>query len=105
MSRVPWAWSSSLLTETQLQGHVFVRATFPWKRNCFIVSGRANAEYHPTRRVTRQRARTSRRFAGAEVRLRVFLGLLWFVLCRHLSGEWRINEQYNYGWFVPFFAA
>ncbi len=35
----------------------------------------------------------------------VFLGLLWFVLCRHLSGEWRINEQYNYGWFVPFFAA
>jgi len=72
MSRVPWAWSSSLLTETQLQGHVFVRATFPWKRNCFIVSGRANTEYHPTRRVTRQRAGTSRRFAGAEGRLRGF---------------------------------
>ncbi len=34
------------------------------------------------------------------------LGLvtLWLVLCRHLSGEWSINEQYNYGWFVPFFA-
>src|SRR5881275_186877 len=30
---------------------------------------------------------------------------LWFVLCRHLSGEWSVNEQYNYGWFVPFFAA
>ena len=29
---------------------------------------------------------------------------LWFVLCRHLSGEWRVNEQYNYGWFVPLFA-
>jgi len=27
------------------------------------------------------------------------------VLCRHLSGEWAINEQYNYGWFVPFFCA
>jgi exosortase len=29
---------------------------------------------------------------------------LWFVLCRHLSGEWSVNEQYSYGWFVPFFA-
>jgi len=35
----------------------------------------------------------------------LILAALWFVLCRHLSGEWRINEQYNYGWFVPFFAA
>jgi exosortase len=33
------------------------------------------------------------------------LGGLWFVLCRHLSGEWSVNEQYGYGWFVPFFAA
>ncbi len=32
------------------------------------------------------------------------LGVLWFVLCRHLSQEWRLNEQYSYGWFVPFFA-
>jgi len=29
---------------------------------------------------------------------------LWFVLCRHLSDEWSVNEQYSYGWFVPFFA-
>ncbi len=35
----------------------------------------------------------------------LFLGALWFVLCRQLSGEWSINEQYNYGWFVPFFAG
>ena len=34
----------------------------------------------------------------------VFFAALWFVLCRHLSGEWSVNEQYNYGWFVPFFA-
>ena len=27
------------------------------------------------------------------------------MLCRHLSGEWSSNEQYSYGWFVPFFAA
>lgn len=32
------------------------------------------------------------------------LGLLWIILCRHLSAEWSYNEQYNYGWFVPFFA-
>src|SRR5450759_5882072 len=34
----------------------------------------------------------------------VFFAALWFVLCRHLSGEWSVNEQYNFGWFVPFFA-
>ena len=33
------------------------------------------------------------------------LGALWFVCCRHLSAEWSFNEQYNYGWFVPFFAV
>lgn len=33
------------------------------------------------------------------------LAALWFVLCRQLSSEWSVNEQYNYGWFVPFFAA
>jgi exosortase len=34
----------------------------------------------------------------------LFFGSLWFVLCRQLSSEWSVNEQYNYGWFVPFFA-
>jgi exosortase len=29
---------------------------------------------------------------------------LWFLLWRHLSSEWRVNEQYNYGWFVPLLA-
>src|SRR5690242_5002267 len=33
------------------------------------------------------------------------LGLLWFILFRDLSLEWSSNEQYSYGWFVPFFAA
>ena len=35
----------------------------------------------------------------------LFLAILWFVLCRHLSGEWSVNEQYKFGWFVPFFAV
>ena len=37
--------------------------------------------------------------------LALALGVLWLVCCRHLSNDWRLNEQYNYGWFVPFFAA
>ena len=32
------------------------------------------------------------------------LAILWFGLCRELSGEWSVNEQYSFGWFVPFFA-
>src|SRR5215475_13586916 len=34
----------------------------------------------------------------------LFLAALWFGLCRELRGEWSVNEQYNFGWFVPFFA-
>jgi exosortase len=46
---------------------------------------------------------------GSHFRARValsvlFLAALWFGLCRELSGEWSVNEQYNFGWFVPFFA-
>src|SRR5213595_3278749 len=32
------------------------------------------------------------------------IAALWFILFWQLSGEWSINEQYSYGWFVPFFA-
>ena len=35
----------------------------------------------------------------------IAVGALWFILCRYLSSEWALNEQYSYGWFVPFFAA
>jgi exosortase len=34
----------------------------------------------------------------------LFVAALWFGLCRELSGEWSVNEQYNFGWFIPFFA-
>jgi len=33
------------------------------------------------------------------------VGALWLIFFRHLSSEWSVNEQYGYGWFVPFFAA
>jgi exosortase len=32
------------------------------------------------------------------------IGALWFILFWQLSNEWSVNEQYSYGWFVPFFA-
>src|SRR5205823_11725499 len=35
----------------------------------------------------------------------LLLAALWFGLWRQLSGEWSVNEQYNFGWFVPFFAV
>ena len=38
------------------------------------------------------------------ISLGLAFGGLWFICCRHLSAEWSYNEQYNYGWFVPFFA-
>ena len=34
----------------------------------------------------------------------LFLAALWLALWRQLSGEWSVNGQYNFGWFVPFFA-
>src|SRR5947199_4211132 len=34
----------------------------------------------------------------------LMLTVLWLFLWHQLSGEWSVNEQYNYGWFVPFFA-
>jgi exosortase len=52
--------------------------------------------------VTKQPQTTTRiQMVGAALTLLA----LWFVLCRQLSGEWAVSEQYSYGWFVPFFAA
>ena len=36
--------------------------------------------------------------------LLVALAWLWFQLLNHLRIEWSLNEQYNYGWAVPFMA-
>lgn len=48
--------------------------------------------------------RPNRRFAVSLGLCLLGLSGLWFGLFRHLSGEWSLNEQYSYGWFVPFFA-
>jgi len=34
----------------------------------------------------------------------IVLATLWFIFFWQLSNEWSVNEQYSYGWFVPFFA-
>jgi exosortase len=45
-----------------------------------------------------------RRKSSVAAVLAVF-AVLWFILWRQLANEWAVNEQYSYGWFVPFFAA
>ena len=35
----------------------------------------------------------------------LFVTALWFGLCRELSGEWSVNEQYNFGVVRPIFRA
>src|SRR2546430_9105136 len=45
-----------------------------------------------------------RRFSIQSAGIVVFFAALWLILWRQLSGEWSVNDQYSYGWFVPFFA-
>jgi exosortase len=47
---------------------------------------------------------SSRHFSAGVALSVLFLAALWFGLCKELSSEWSVNEQYNFGWFVPFFA-
>ncbi len=44
------------------------------------------------------------RLSKPVVILFILIAALWLVLWRQLSGEWSVNDQYSYGWFVPFFA-
>jgi exosortase len=37
--------------------------------------------------------------------LPLFALACWALLIRHLSPEWTVNEQYHFGWLVPFLAA
>src|SRR5206468_3172939 len=46
----------------------------------------------------------STRFPIRSALVVVFFAALWLILWRQLSGEWSVNDQYSYGWFVPFFA-
>src|SRR5437870_35503 len=45
-----------------------------------------------------------RRFSIQSASIVVFFAALWIILWRQLSGEWSVNDQYSYGWFVPVFA-
>src|SRR5438874_6920202 len=55
-------------------------------------------------RVTDTSPLTVRHFQARFALSVLLLAALWVGLCRELSGEWSVNEQYNFGWFVPFFA-
>src|SRR6266480_3816254 len=55
-------------------------------------------------RVTDTSPLTVRHFQARFALSVLLLADLWVGLCRELSGEWSVNEQYNFGWFVPFFA-
>jgi exosortase len=46
----------------------------------------------------------TRRFPIQFATIVVSFATLWLILWRQLSGEWSVNDQYSYGWFVPFFA-
>src|SRR5205085_6912524 len=35
----------------------------------------------------------------------LLLAILWITAFHFLSGEWAVNEQYTYGWFVPLLGA
>ncbi len=54
--------------------------------------------------LTETRPLSRQRFPIALALSVLFLTALWFGLCQELSSEWSVNEQYNFGWFVPFFA-
>src|SRR5438067_1647170 len=48
--------------------------------------------------------RSFRKFSFRAITVVLFFAALWLGLWWQLSGEWSVNDQYSYGWFVPFFA-
>src|SRR5438105_14421098 len=47
---------------------------------------------------------TSTHFSIRLALIVVLFATLWGILWWQLSGEWSVNDQYSYGWFVPLFA-
>src|SRR6266513_5571280 len=83
--------------------------SFPKKHSRFalrtnLVSCRPVQNVATPHKFTEAAPLSRERFPLAFVLSVLFLGALWFGLCRELSGEWSVNEQYNFGWFVPLFA-
>jgi len=57
--------------------------------------------------LNRAQSQVHETFARRAVRLKVWFplfafGVLWLDLFRQLSFQWSTNDQYSYGWFVPF---
>src|SRR5437667_6317116 len=69
-----------------------------------LVSSRPVQKLATARKLTQDSPLPDSRSSVRVVLTVLFVAALWFGLCRELSGEWSINEQYNFGWFVPFFA-
>src|SRR5438552_18515657 len=69
-----------------------------------LVSPRPVQKLATARKLTQDSPLPDSRSSVRVVLTVLFVAALWFGLCRELSGEWSINEQYNFGWFVPFFA-
>src|SRR5438552_3886519 len=69
-----------------------------------LVSSRPVQKLATARKLTQDSPLPDSRSSVRVVLTVLFVAALWFGICRELSGEWSINEQYNFGWFVPFFA-
>src|SRR5438552_5424096 len=69
-----------------------------------LVSPRPVQKLATARKLTQDSPLPDSRSSVRVVLTVLFVAALWFGLCRELSGEWSVNEQYNFGWFVPFFA-
>jgi exosortase len=81
-----------------------LRTTFPVRFARNLVSSRPVEKVATAHKLTHV-SPLSRKQNPLALALSVFfLAALWFGLCRELSSEWSVNEQYNFGWFVPFFA-
>src|SRR5947207_5939101 len=81
-----------------------VRKHCPFALGTNLVSSAPVQNLAIPHRVTDTSPLTVRHFQARFALSVLLLAALWVGLCRELSGEWSVNEQYNYGWFVPFFA-
>ena len=69
-----------------------------------LVSSQPVQDLATAQRTAEASAVARKRFSTPLALSVLFLSALWFVLCRQLSGEWAVNQQYSFGWFVPLFA-
>ena len=93
-------WRSESGSDANLIKSAFHRNALQILRLLRYNRRRLNSVLTQTQPVT---AQSNRRLAGIALVVAA-IGALWFILFWQLSNEWSINEQYSYGWLVPFFA-